>query len=103
MARITHHTPTEGVIRAHFDVTFVDGVADVDLADKPNLEKYYRDHGYTIEDGGQSKGDLQKIADGLGIEYTQRTTRAELADLIADRAVPEDRDNGGPAVITPEV
>ena len=103
MAHIIHPTLTEGVIKSHFGVVFTDGVADVDLDGRPNLERFYRTHGYTIEEsGGQSKTDLQAIARDLDIPHTQRTTRAELASLIADKAVIADPNTGGPAVDTPE-
>lgn len=49
MARIKHPRPQLGRVKdAIGGVEFIDGYADVDLTDKPNLAAAYKLHGYEI-------------------------------------------------------
>lgn len=103
MARITHPHPTPGAITDRVgEVVFIDGVADVDLAGKPRLEKFYRDRGYGITaSNGPSKADLQATATELGIAWKPSATKATLEAAIAEHATDSAID-GGPVTDTPE-
>ncbi|MDY7542605.1 MULTISPECIES: hypothetical protein [unclassified Cryobacterium] len=51
MSRIKHPNPQQGTFRDILGgVVFVDGFAEVDLADDPNLRDAYQMHGYEVEE-----------------------------------------------------
>lgn len=49
MARVQHPQPQVGIVTDRLGgIEFTDGVAEVDLSDKPNLRAAYLQHGYSI-------------------------------------------------------
>ncbi|TFC59412.1 MULTISPECIES: hypothetical protein [unclassified Cryobacterium] len=65
MSRITHPQPQVGIVTDRIGgIEFTDGVAEVDLTDKPNLREAYLQHGYVIEEFGIMTGHLV-INEGL--------------------------------------
>ncbi|MDN4598459.1 hypothetical protein [Leifsonia virtsii] len=106
MARIKHPQPQLGRIRDRIGgIEFIDGYADVDLSDKPNLVAAYAMHGYEVEpevaetavisdtavdehDGDESLdaltvAELKALADEAGIEAKAKWTKADYVEALA--------------------
>lgn len=106
MSRIKHPRFQPGRSRS-LGIEFVDGYAEVDLADKPNLSAALIQHGYSIEETLTVDGDLSGLleaSDASGdildletltvpqlrslarirsVDVPKRATKADLIDLIS--------------------
>jgi len=81
MARITHPRPTLGRTRPGVGgVVFQDGVAEVDLTDKPILHDFYLRHGYKID------YDIDELAADVNVPLSSLTIK-ELHKVAADNRV----------------
>lgn len=83
MARITHPNPQPGRTRPQqAGVVFQDGVADVDLTDKPLLHAFYVQQGYGID------YDFDELADNVSVNIPlSALTIAELLKVASDNTV----------------
>jgi len=93
VARITHPHPTLGTTLPQVGgVVFRDGIAEVDLTDKPNLRSFYEQHGYGIEEDVDlatlTVRELRDIADVEGVDVPAKAKKSELLELLAKRTVP---------------
>ncbi len=78
MARITHPRPQLGRSRPGVaGVVFVDGVAEVDLSDKPVLHEFYLRQGYGVEH------DVDELGGNVNVPLSTLTI-AELRKVAAD-------------------
>ncbi|UAJ80156.1 hypothetical protein IT072_03665 [Leifsonia sp. ZF2019] len=107
MARIKHPRPQLGRIRDRIaGVEFIDGYADIDLSDKPNLADAYAMHGYEVEpevaetatisdtavsehEGDESLDsltipELKALADESGIETKSKWSKADYLEALAN-------------------
>ncbi|WP_213816187.1 hypothetical protein [Glaciihabitans sp. dw_435] len=91
MARIIHPRPEAGRQTAFDVVEFVDGVAEYDLTDAPNLTAALLQHGYAIEpsapvesDDLESwlKADLIALALARGVELGKAKTKPAIIAAI---------------------
>lgn len=87
MARIIHPRPQLGRAKDRIGgIEFIDGVAQVDLSDKPNLVAAYNLHGYTVEpEVAEAAAEIAPLAGHNPDEALDSLTVAELRDL-ADEA-----------------
>jgi hypothetical protein len=83
MARITHPNPQLGRTRPGVGgVVFRDGVAEVDLTDKPILHDFYVKHGYGID------YDIDELAANVNVNIPlSALTIKELLKVASDNAV----------------
>lgn len=83
MARITHPNPQLGRTRPGVGgVVFQDGVAEVDLTDKPILHDFFVRHGYGID------YDIDELSDNASVNIPlSALTIKELLKVAADNAV----------------
>lgn len=107
MARIKHPHPQPGRVRDRIGgIEFIDGYADVDLSDKPNLADAYAMHGYeiepevaetaTISDTAVSDhepdesldsltvSELKALADDAGIKAKAKWSKADYVEALAN-------------------
>ena len=101
MARIIHPTRHVGTFTDRLgDVVFHDGVADVDLSDKPNLSAAFIQHGYEIEEVVELTADLDGTGRNLpayvegdgertspGLDYLDGWTNAKLISYADEQGV----------------
>ncbi len=96
MARIKHPHPQLGRI---FDriggIEFVDGYADVDLSDKPNLAAAYAMHGYTVANEGKAFFDLtvpelRELAAIEGLDIPKNAKKAEIVSAFMQAGMEAD-------------
>jgi hypothetical protein len=87
MARVQHPQPQVGIITDRLgDIEFTDGVAEVDLTDKPNLREAYLQHGYVIEEFGTFTGRLV-VNEGLIVVGSPADDGSTFTgQLVADNA-----------------
>lgn len=94
MARIHHPNPTLGTTLPQVGgVVFRDGVADVDLTGKPNLQSFYEQHGYEIEPDTVPLDDLtvrelRDIADVEGVDVPAKAKKSEIIAALSHVIVP---------------
>lgn len=107
MARIKHPNPQLGRVRDRIaGIEFIDGYADVDLSDKPNLAAAYAMHGYGVEPevaetatindtfASEHAGDetldsltipeLKALADDAGIQTKAKWSKADYVEALAN-------------------
>lgn len=107
MARIKHPRPQLGrVVDRIGGIEFIDGYADVDLSDKPNLAAAYAMHGYEVEpevaetatisetaadahEGDESLdsltvAELKALADDAGIKPKSKWSKADYVEALAN-------------------
>ena len=105
MSRIIHPTRHVGTFTDRLgDVVFHDGVADVDLSDKPNLRDAYRLHGYKVQvppiitptqperefpGTDSTKAELLAYAADHDIDLTGATNNPDRLELIRSHPLPE--------------
>ena len=90
MARITHPQPELGTTRPQVGgVVFRDGIADVDLIDKPILREFYVQHGYGIDETEDLEAltvtELREEAEGRGAQVKPRARKGEIVEAIEER------------------
>lgn len=106
MARIKHPHPQLGRITDRIgSIEFIDGYANVDLSDKPNLAAAYAMHGYEVEpevaetaaisdaavgahDGDESLDsltvpELKALADDAGITTKAKWSKADYVEVLS--------------------
>ena len=101
MSRIIHPTRHVGTFTDRLgDVVFHDGVADVDLSDKPNLSAAFIQHGYEIEEVVELTADLDGTGRNLppyvegdgektspGLDYLDDWTNAKLISYADEQGI----------------
>ncbi|WP_120338126.1 hypothetical protein [Cryobacterium soli] len=94
MARVQHPQPQVGIVTDRLGgIEFTDGVAEVDLTDKPNLREAYAQHGYTVEDGTPffdlTVPQLRELAKNEDIALPKNATKAEIVRAFLDASIDE--------------